>query len=78
MVPWAARHRSSALTALRAGEIPRAGTCTGPAAVAITPGEIEREKNALPFGCGRFGEALDRLGELSRPTSRNAPPIMAR
>jgi hypothetical protein len=34
--------------------------------VAITREEIEREKQALPFGWGRFGKALDRLAEVSR------------
>ena len=28
---------------------------------------IEREKERLPFGWGRFGKALDRLGELLEP-----------
>jgi hypothetical protein len=35
--------------------------------MAITPEEIEREKKALPFAWGRFGKALDRLAEISRP-----------
>lgn len=29
--------------------------------------EIEREKKTLPFGWGRFGKALERLGEISEP-----------
>jgi Bacterial PH domain len=33
--------------------------------VSITAEEIEREKKTLPFGWGRFGKALDRLGEIS-------------
>jgi hypothetical protein len=36
-------------------------------AVAITRDEIEREKQALPRGWGRFGKALDRLAEISGP-----------
>ena len=35
--------------------------------MAITAEEIEREKKTLPFGWGRFGRALDRLTEISRP-----------
>jgi hypothetical protein len=35
--------------------------------VGITAEQIEREKNTLPFGWGRFGKALDRLAELSEP-----------
>jgi hypothetical protein len=35
--------------------------------MAITPEEIEREKDRLPFGWGRFGKAFDRLAELSEP-----------
>jgi hypothetical protein len=33
----------------------------------ITDQEIEREKKTLPFGWGRFGKSLDRLGEISEP-----------
>jgi len=35
--------------------------------LAITVEEIERAKNTLPFGWGRFGKALDQLTELSEP-----------
>jgi hypothetical protein len=35
--------------------------------VAITAEEIEREKQTLPFGWGRFGKALERLAEISEP-----------
>jgi hypothetical protein len=35
--------------------------------MAITNDEIEREKQTLPFGWGRFGKALDRLAEISEP-----------
>jgi hypothetical protein len=35
--------------------------------VAITAEEIEREKGTLPFGWGRFGNAIDRLAEISEP-----------
>jgi len=35
--------------------------------MAITAEEIEREKQRLPRGWGRFGKTLDRLAELSGP-----------
>jgi hypothetical protein len=31
----------------------------------MTPEEIEREKQTLPFGWGRFGKAYDQLAEIS-------------
>lgn len=33
----------------------------------ITADQIEREKQTLPFGWGRFGKALERLAEISEP-----------
>jgi hypothetical protein len=39
----------------------------GTAAVAITKDEIEREKNTLPFGWGRFGRAIQKFAEISEP-----------
>jgi hypothetical protein len=35
--------------------------------IAITAEEIEEAKKSLPFGWGRFGKAIDRLGEISEP-----------
>ena len=35
--------------------------------MAITPDEIEREKQTLPFGWGRFRKAYDQLAEISEP-----------
>jgi hypothetical protein len=35
--------------------------------MAITREEIEREKNTLPFGWGRFGKVYDQLAEISTP-----------
>ena len=35
--------------------------------MAITREEIEREKETLPFGWGRFGKAYDQLAEISEP-----------
>jgi hypothetical protein len=43
------------------------GQLTRTGAVAITAEEIEREKKTLPLGWGRFGKALERLAEISRP-----------
>jgi hypothetical protein len=34
----------------------------------ITAEEIEREKQTLPFGWGRFGKALDQLSEIVEPS----------
>ena len=33
----------------------------------MTREEIEREKQTLPFGWGRFGKAYDHLAEISEP-----------
>jgi hypothetical protein len=33
----------------------------------MTPEEIEREKQTLPFGWGRFGKAYDQLADISEP-----------
>ncbi len=35
--------------------------------MAISREEIEREKQTLPFGWGRFGKAYDQLAEISEP-----------
>jgi hypothetical protein len=35
--------------------------------MAITPEEIERAKETLPFGWGRFGKAIEHLAEISEP-----------
>ena len=35
--------------------------------MAITQDEIDREKQRLPRGWGRFGKSLDRLAEISEP-----------
>jgi hypothetical protein len=35
--------------------------------VAIDAAQIEREKDRLPRGWGRFGKALDQLAEISEP-----------
>ncbi|MBS1886635.1 MAG: hypothetical protein JSU06_05530 [Actinobacteria bacterium] len=32
--------------------------------------EIEREKDLLPFGWGRFGKSLDHLAELTEPSEQ--------
>jgi len=42
-----------------------ASSNVGTGAVAITREEIEREKQTLPFGWGRFGKAYDQLAEIS-------------
>jgi hypothetical protein len=34
----------------------------------VTAEEVERAKETLPFGWGRFGKAIDRLEEISEPS----------
>ncbi|MBS1879281.1 MAG: hypothetical protein JST31_07195 [Actinobacteria bacterium] len=36
----------------------------------MTAAEIQREKDLLPFGWGRFGKSLDHLTDLTEPSER--------